>query len=211
MRDGFHRGQARCKECRKKHLATMPACSQDGCPNLSNSRTSGLCYSHQRRRRNGEEMKPLRSLRTREEMLQRDDNGNKMCSRCREWLPESAFRSAPRNTDGLHSFCGRCQADSSHNMSVEMRRNLLEQQKSVCAGPGCELVFEAHGGPYKTWCVDHDKTHCPGSYSCGECIRALLCNNCNKQARSIEHHLGWLEYCLTRGVIQEELSAPIPV
>lgn len=211
----FHLGQSQCKECRKARLANMPPCKQEGCSNLSNEMKSGLCLSHRRRQRTGRPMdQPIRSIRTRDEMLHRDADGNKMCSRCRAWLPEIAFRTAPRNSDGLHSFCGRCQADSSHNMSVEKRNELLEQQNWMCSGPGCRLMFEPHGGPARTWCVDHDKTHCPGPYSCGECIRGLLCNNCNKQARSIEHHLGWLEYCLTRGVIpstQDEARQSQPI
>jgi hypothetical protein len=27
--------------------------------------------------------------------------------------------------------------------------------------------------------IDHDHSHCPGSYSCGQCLRGKVCSQCN--------------------------------
>lgn len=31
-----------------------------------------------------------------------------------------------------------------------------------------------------TWHVDHDHSCCPGKYTCGDCIRGVLCKACNQ-------------------------------
>jgi hypothetical protein len=49
---------------------------------------------------------------------------------------------------------------------------LLEAQQYLC--PGCEVDLRTTQTD-----VDHDHSCCPGSRSCGRCVRGLLCHNCN--------------------------------
>lgn len=64
----------------------------------------------------------------------------------------------------------RQQQSRRYNVDVEA---LLTKQDSQCG-----ICKEPFGGssPY----VDHDHACCPGAYSCGKCVRGLLCDPCNR-------------------------------
>lgn len=47
----------------------------------------------------------------------------------------------------------------------------------------CAMCGEEHD----LLCVDHDHTCCPGPKSCGECVRGLVCVNCNRSLGVIEN------------------------
>jgi hypothetical protein len=54
-------------------------------------------------------------------------------------------------------------------------------------GGGCAICATTKpGGMYDVFQVDHDHSCCPGRYTCGKCVRALLCVSCNRK-------VGWLE------------------
>lgn len=57
----------------------------------------------------------------------------------------------------------------SHGLTPDQHRRLLLDQQGLCAI--C--------GRYERLVIDHDHRCCPGRTSCGECVRALLCNRCN--------------------------------
>lgn len=58
-----------------------------------------------------------------------------------------------------------------YNLTLEQYQELENKQGGRCAicGQTTDIL-----------CVDHDHACCPGYKSCGECIRGLLCQACNK-------------------------------
>jgi hypothetical protein len=60
-----------------------------------------------------------------------------------------------------------------HGITIEQWDALLESQGGACAACG-----EANSAK-RNLHIDHDHACCPGTYSCGKCVRGLLCSQCN--------------------------------
>jgi hypothetical protein len=59
-----------------------------------------------------------------------------------------------------------------HGITRPQRDALYAAQGGLCAG--CEMPF-----PNDDLEIDHDHECCSGAWSCGGCIRGLLCHGCN--------------------------------
>lgn len=68
----------------------------------------------------------------------------------------------------------------SYGVGMEWYLSTLERQGGTCA----MRSFRPPAGKYLS--VDHDHACCPGSKSCGKCVRGLLCSSCNLQLGIIE-------------------------
>jgi len=122
----------------------------------------------------------------------------KVCTKCGETKPKDQFKKI-RQGKYLDSWCKPCNAATSlaryhqknsaepgyrkestarrkilqHGISIDEYNALVAQQDGRCACCG----KEPKSG--KRLVIDHDHTCCPGATSCGQCIRGLLCGNCN--------------------------------
>ena len=63
---------------------------------------------------------------------------------------------------------------TAYQLSLEEYEKLLASQDGVCAI--CKRSPKS-----RRLAVDHDHSCCPGKSSCGECVRGLLCTNCNSR------------------------------
>jgi hypothetical protein len=71
-----------------------------------------------------------------------------------------------------------------HGLTLEGYEETLASQGGGCAACGSRTPDSK--GRLKVFPVDHDHSCCPGEYSCGRCIRGLLCVACNTTAGLLE-------------------------
>lgn len=113
--------------------------------------------------------------------------GLRDCTGCKRELPFSEFFKG-RNHDGMTSRCRECvKVDYDpivkrngrllrrYGITVEQYQSLLGEQDGVCAGCLRPPEVSKDG----VLCVDHDHACCPGGRACGNCVRGLLCDDCN--------------------------------
>lgn len=146
-------------------------CAFNDCPRLS--RKNGYCLPHGKQLKAGEELTEIDTGRFRPE---RDELGRKWCSSC-GWQEVSSFGSNASMRDGLANLCRPCMLNSSLKSKYKITHDeylaMLESQHGVCAICGNPPPSD------KLLAVDHDHSCCPGSRSCGKCVRKLLCLDCN--------------------------------
>jgi hypothetical protein len=154
----------------------------------------------------------------------------KRCCRCKAEKLAGEFSRYKTMKDGLNPRCRVCQSEinkawqaanpdrarerwrlaskaygrSRHGLSAETIRLLYAKQNGRCAICDC-LERDAQGRNPGILCIDHDHACCPGRFSCGECVRGLLCSPCNRDLGIIERRLPIL------GKMVEYLSVPYVV
>lgn len=69
---------------------------------------------------------------------------------------------------------GQVQWLRNYGITLEKVTELQEAQENKCAI--CPRVFDSP----RIMHIDHDHDCCDGNFSCGECVRGLLCENCNR-------------------------------
>ena len=61
-----------------------------------------------------------------------------------------------------------------YGVTPEQFDQMLADQDGKCA-----VCSTTDPGGGMGWCIDHDHTCCAGKKACGQCVRGLLCRNCN--------------------------------
>ena len=158
----------------------MTNCTYKNC-NRATKGGSRFCPAHKRRDWLGLDMDaPIRKYRGRGASLERNTNDEKYCARCETWKAEDEFHADAKTADKHRHACKHCDyiynLERVYNLDERRYNKMLTEQNGVCG------ICKKSG----KLVVDHDHKCCPGKSSCGECVRGLLCNNCNTR-------IGWLE------------------
>ena len=64
-----------------------------------------------------------------------------------------------------------------YGLTLDDYMAMVQAQNGVCAI--CGGVEIARDGTVANFDIDHDHACCPADFSCGKCIRGLLCRRCN--------------------------------
>ena len=96
------------------------------------------------------------------------------CRNCDRYLSENMFYSVTK------TYCMECYRDRENIKTLKRFNITQEQYDSILQKQGgmCKICKKDNKG--KRLCIDHDHSCCSGRYSCGKCIRGLLCNQCNR-------------------------------
>lgn len=166
------KGTKRCPRHHRKHqqamrIAAGDLCSVDECigPRYA---AAGLCRAHERQvQKYGEIVRVI----PRKVFQVEERDGLRKCRTCGQWKEPSKFVRA------RSSECRRClHMPSRYGITHSKFEDLFNKQGRVCAICGTGTP----GGNWSQWAVDHDHGCCRGPRGgCGNCVRGILCNNCN--------------------------------
>jgi hypothetical protein len=167
-----HSGRGLCSQHCKQQRAGQPltplrlripgrVCSFPKCSKPHNA--NGLCDGHDLQRRDGRPLTPLRELSPQRARCARDG-----CP----W-PYGDTGHCADHQDAATKLPARRRTNLRNHYRLEPDDYLakLQAQDNTCAVCRRDLGPSPH--------VDHDHECCPGSRSCGKCIRDLLCGDCN--------------------------------
>jgi len=98
--------------------------------------------------------------------------GEPACPPCKEG--NRAAVAADRDADPTHVLRGNLWRR--YRLRLDTYNALLLKQGGKCAICGTTDPGDVRAGRFH---IDHDHACCPGSRSCGECVRGLLCRGCN--------------------------------
>jgi hypothetical protein len=123
-------------------------------------------------------------------------NMKKICVKCNEEKDLDLFAKGKNYKDGRRGTCKRCHTDyvinyynnnpdkkaekirmnsyykpnwKRHNITEDKYKEMLDLYDGKCHSCNDNDAY----------CIDHDHSCCPRGFSCGKCVRGILCSQCN--------------------------------
>jgi transposase-like protein len=144
----------------------------------------GLCTAHYQQKTSGQPLVPLRSKRENGAIRKMMERGFVECLACGDSKPLSEF-SALDASGTPRPYCKPCNAERVRLNKYKVTKEFIDLLSGFQQG-SCAVCNRAHAGG-RAMDIDHDHSCCPGRGSCGDCVRGLVCNDCNM------HGLAWYE------------------
>lgn len=104
-----------------------------------------------------------------------DVGTHRRCRVCGEIKEISKFRKNNKNRGGYAHKCSRCE-----NIAVAKLKYNIDNIYEYVSGKSCEICKRPISEGSGKFAIDHDHSCCAGPKTCGNCIRGILCGDCNK-------------------------------
>lgn len=106
-------------------------------------------------------------------MPRKEVDGLVHCRKCERYLDKSSFWRQQTYCKECAVLVGHSRNLKRYGLTVDTYIDLEKEQNGICA------ICKNPESKKRRLSVDHDHSCCPGTDSCGKCIRGLLCSNCN--------------------------------
>jgi hypothetical protein len=159
-------------------------CRVEDCGRVAVVKRQALCHGHYTQHRQGQPLSPIRSKRARGIYSERDEQGNKHCLLCNQFKPPASFARGA-GSDGLQTFCRSCRSERYYKAQRDEVLNKRRLKLYGLTTQQFEAKVEQQGGRCAVCgspdpvAMDHDHGCCPSETTCGQCLRDVLCTNCN--------------------------------
>lgn len=122
------------------------------------------------------------------------DGRTNQCRLCQRAARRAWFASKDEDYRQGQAAKNRITYLARHGMTLATFDAMLVAQDNRCGSCG-----SSEWGGYGRPSIDHDHQCCPGKFSCGSCVRGLLCTGCNVFAGFMEsERKGQVEAYLAR-------------
>lgn len=140
----------------------------------------------------------------------------RLCTRCEIIKPIAEMVKSKNLPLGVRPHCNSCRTAEAklqnpngrrrrgitdHGLTEEQYNIILNQQNGQCAICKSTDAGKNRNGNPARMAIDHDHSCCPGLYSCGKCVRGLLCGSCNRSFDRYEEFPEEMETYLHRSSV----------